>query len=189
MKIMKAIAGATVALAVAGTGWAAWAASDSGHQRFFLHGEGASFDLLNQVVASGPISGVGQEQVVEDHSEEGHQNFTAEWAFPKGTISVEIQGTETTDFNPVSCAGAIKGHLHWTITGGSDAYAGASGSGSGTYVERFVVDRGPDGCLTDQAVSNVFTGRLSAARQSGSTRMPPHSSGATSASVSENVHR
>ena len=159
MNIKKAVGAAALAVTVVGTG-SAWALSQSGNQRFVLHSAGSTFDLQNKVVASGAISGLGYERVVDDRSDKDHQDFTTEYVFPRGTITAEIRGSETTDVNPVSCAGTVKGTIHWTITGGTEAYAGAHGSGTGSYVDRFVLERGPDGCQEDQPVANVFTARL-----------------------------
>jgi hypothetical protein len=159
MNIRKAIGAAALAVAVVGTG-SAWALSQPENQRFVLHSAGSTFDLQNEVVASGPISGVGYERLVDDRSDKDHQDFTTEYVFPQGTITAEIRGSETTDFNAVSCAATIKGTIHWTITSGTEAYAGASGSGTGSFVDRFLLERGPDGCQEDQPVVNVFTARL-----------------------------
>lgn len=159
MNVKKAVGAAALTVAVAGTG-SAWALSQSGNQRFVLDSAGSTFDLQNKVVASGPISGVGYERLGEDRSDKDHQDFTTEYVFPQGTITAEISGSETTDMNPVSCAATIKGTIHWRITNGTEAYAGARGSGTGRFVSRFVLERGPDGCQEDQPVVNVFTARL-----------------------------
>lgn len=159
MNIRKAVGAAVLAVAVVGTG-SAWALSQSGNQRFVLHGAGSTFETQNTVVASGPISGVGYERIVDDRSDQNHQDFTDELVFPQGTVTMEVRGSATTDFNAASCTGTIKGTIHWTITGGSGAYAGTSGNGSGSYVDRFVVKKGPEGCQEDEAVVTVFTARL-----------------------------
>ena len=159
MNIRKAVGAAAVAAAIGGTG-TAWALSQSANQRFVLHSAGSTFDLQNQVVASGPISGVGYERLLDDRSDKDHQDFTTEYVFPQGTVTAEVRGNETTNFNALSCAATIKGSVHWTITGGTEAYAGASGSGSGSFVNRFVLERGPDGCQEDAPVVSVFSARL-----------------------------
>ena len=159
---MKVIAGGIAVLALAGTG-SAWASSPSGPQRFFLYGAGSTFDLDYKVVATGTISGVGEMRIIEDNSDDNHQDFTAELVFPNGSLTLEFSGPSTVDVNPAACAGTLRGPLQWTITGGTGAYAGATGSGSGSFVERFVVERGANGCQEDDAIAVVLTSHLSGA--------------------------
>ena len=66
---------------------------------------------------------------------------------------MEVRGQSTLVFDPTTCAGSQTGSITWTITGGTGAYANASGSGSGTYTGRFVVKRGADACLENEAAS------------------------------------
>jgi len=160
MKMMKTIAGGIVVLALTGTG-SAWASGRSGPERIFIYGVGSTFDLNYKVVASGPVSGVGEMTIVEETSDDSHQDFTAELVFPNGSITIRVTGPSTINVNPAACAGSLRGTLQWTITGGTGAYEGASGSGTGAFAEWFVVERGPEGCSEGDAVAVVLTSHLS----------------------------
>jgi len=158
---MTAGVGAALAFAMVAAGPASAATAPAQPQSFVLYSAGPGFDNVNTVIAIGPISGVGVEQIIDDRSTEDSQDFTARWVFPAGAVTVEVRGSQITTFDPTSCAGAIAGTLQWTVTGGTDAYAGAAGTGTGQFSDRFVVQRTASGCDTDQAVINVFVARMS----------------------------
>lgn len=152
---------AAMALAAAVAAPASASPAPARSQTFIVYGAGTSFDTPSTIIAIGPVSGVGREEIVDDRSGEDTQDFTTRWIFPTGSVTLEVRGTTTTTFDPTSCAGVVTGTIEWTITGGTGAYAGATGGGSGTLVNRFVTQREPGGCSHDDAVFTVFVGRLS----------------------------
>lgn len=134
----------------------------SGPQTFVLYGAGSSFDHPISVFAAGPISGVGSFEIVDERSSEQGDDFTAELVFPgRGTVAIEVRGQSTIMLNPTTCAGSQIGQIRWTITGGTGDFETASGNGTGTYTGRFVVERGPNGCLENDPVVSIFVARLS----------------------------
>jgi hypothetical protein len=100
-----------------------------------------------RISASGPIQGAGvltQDFEMTDDGPVVH----AVWHFRDGDVLADATEDYALDFDPVSCTGKATATGSWTITGGTGAYAGATGqgtfSGSGSLVgERD--DRG--GCL------------------------------------------
>jgi hypothetical protein len=165
MNVKKTVSrgiGAAMTLALVAAGPASASGGvPAGRQAFIVYSAGSSGDDGNTVIGMGPVSGFGRERVLVDHSDETTQDFTTEYDFPAGTVALAIYGPTTSTLDPRSCAGSITGSLRWTITGGTGAYAGASGSGTGTFVDRFVAEQGPDGCSHDEPAVNVFLARLS----------------------------
>lgn len=154
-RVVAAIAGA-VGLATVASG-AAWALTrPAGSQTFVLYNSGSTFGGENTVVASGPITGIGTERILADNSSQGTQEFTNQLVFPDGTVTMDVHGSDTTTVDPRTCAGNQTGHVTWTITGGTGAYAGATGSGTGRYTDRFVLQRDANGCNEDTPVAQVF---------------------------------
>ena len=154
-RVVAAIAGA-VGLATVTSG-AAWASTRPARpQTFVLYNAGSTFGGENTVVASGAISGIGTERILTDNSSQGTQEFTSELVFPDGTVTMDVHGSDTTTVDPRTCAGNVTGHVTWTITGGTGAYDGATGSGTGRYTDRFVLQRDANGCKEDAPVAQVF---------------------------------
>ncbi len=164
--ICAALAGALVAAAPASA-----TSTRSGRQMFVLHGTGSTFDHPISVTATGPISGAGSFEIVDERSGEQGDDFTAELTFPgRGSVTMEVRGRSTITFNQRTCAGSQTGEIRWTITGGTGAYANAGGGGTGRYTGRFVVERGPNGCLEHDPVVSVFVGRLQGAASTSAGR-------------------
>ena len=173
MRKLAALIAAAVTLALVAPGPASASSERSGRQTFILYGAGSTFNHPISVFAAGPISGAGSFEIVDERSSEQGDDFTAELVFPgRGTVTIEVRGQSTITFNPRTCAGSQTGNIRWTITGGTGAYTSASGSGTGTYTGSFVVRRGPNGCLENEAAVSVFRGRLTGTAIISTTRVP-----------------
>lgn len=161
IKKATAVIGSAMALTLLAAGPASALSNRSRSQTFVLYGAGSTFDHPISVFAAGPISGVGSFEIVEERSGPDGDDFTAELVFPgRGTVTMEVQGQSSIILDRTSCAGSQTGRVQWTITGGTGEFADASGSGSGTYTGRFVVERGASGCVEDDPVVSVFVARL-----------------------------
>jgi hypothetical protein len=161
IKKVTALIGSAVALTLLAAGPVSALGERSRSQTFVLYGAGSTFDHPISVFAAGPISGVGSFEIVEERSGPHGDDFTAELIFPgRGTVTMEVRGQSSITLDPTSCAGSQTGRVHWTITGGTGQFANASGSGTGTYTGRFVVERGASGCVEDHPVVSVFVARL-----------------------------
>lgn len=164
MRILKTVAAliaAVTVLALMAPASASGSTERRQSQMFVLHGAGSTFDHPISVVATGPISGVGSFEIVDDRSGPEGDDFTAELVFPgSGTVIMEVLGQSSITFNGASCAGSQTGQFRWTITDGSGDFENASGSGTGTFTGRFVVRRGETGCVEDEPVVSVFVARL-----------------------------
>ena len=130
-------------------------------------------DLPSLVSATGPIRGVGTEtQTYVDTPDGEAVQFT--WHFRTGTVTGVAVEDYDLSFDPISCTAKATGTGTWTITGGTGAYAGATGSG--TFVEhgnlvgardRNGVCQGPDSGVTPKlSASNLHgTGNASLSRR------------------------
>ncbi|MGH9224590.1 MAG: hypothetical protein ACRD2W_12625 [Acidimicrobiales bacterium] len=152
-----------IGLAVLGlalVGLAAPAGAQTGNQSFLIHGEG---DDPATVVATGPTSGVGLDF-------ESEATETAVFEFDGGGFAVDHPSdSDDFDFDPRTCIGTDRFTGTYSLSGGSGAYAGVSGTG--TYRGRaiFVAKRLPDGsCSEEEApVLNFFI-----VRAHGTTTLP-----------------
>lgn len=161
----KMVAGicATAALAVGASG-AAWAQS-TGTETFLVHAVG--YPDHYSVAAAGPIHGTGTETVSDETFQDngdGTSTFqqVSEFALQRGTVALLITGSLRTDVDPRTCVGSIDGTITWTILSGRSTgdYAGATGSGTGTVMDRFVAPRDANGCVEAEEGPNVFVARL-----------------------------
>jgi hypothetical protein len=149
------VAIAVGAASVVGLSAPAWA--DTGGQSFVLFGQD---DEPATVVASGPISGVGED----------FESATAEvgtFVFPEGSITaVHPTTSDESTFNEVACFGTDRFEGTYTLVGGTGDLAGASGSG--TYRGRafFIGRRTAEGC-SDEGATSFFL-----VRASGTTTVP-----------------
>ena len=158
---LTALIGAVMALALIAPPSASASIVRSRTQTFVLYGAGSTFDHPISVFAVGPISGVGSFEIVDERSGPEGDDFTAELVFPgRGTVTMEVRGQSSITLNPITCAGSQTGQVRWTITGGTGQFENASGSGTGAYTGRFVVERGATGCVEDDPVVSVFVARL-----------------------------
>ncbi len=132
----------TVVFALAGTASAA-----TGPQRFL------TYQLPGQqhmtVIARGPISGVGTDVLLTQtfDPQTGTLRRTTQTTFPQGTtFNTLTVGRSTNSFDPVACVGRSVGTSHLDITGGTGAFAGASGSGEVVFEAILIHERTPEGC-------------------------------------------
>ena len=158
-------AAAGVALALAGTPGSALGA-DTDQQRFtgvLIQDLAQEQPTFSRVIAHGVIDAVGTE--VFRPSPEGDPNSYSTLIFRDGTLAT----TSSPDSfvvvpNPGSCIRPFTATGHWTVTGGTGAYRGATGSGRLTASGVIRAERTPQGCAEDRGVSTGVvraTGRLS----------------------------
>lgn len=125
-------AGAALVLAYTAPAYA----STTGAQSFTLVGT----DTNTTVIANGPIFGVGQDIETSD--------TTDMFVFANGTINVSHPETsDNSTFNDVACLGTDRFAGTFTLTSGTGAFAGVSGSGTYTGHVLFVADRSGTECL------------------------------------------
>lgn len=154
--LTKALAGAVLAcvaaLALHGT-----AAADTGTQRFHVVYAGPlqpGQPPTSTVIASGLINGKGYERVISQGP--GPQPNTNEFVFPDGSLRFSWTATFEHRFIAAACVAINSYTGHWTITGGTGAYAGATGEGVLRGHNVISGDRTSQGCTEpDRAVSNV----------------------------------
>lgn len=100
-----------------------------------------------RVAASGVLTNAG---TVKDfltlHLETGTFDNFAVQTYPDGTLLYHGQGTAVLNVDPVTCIGKGRFVGPFVITGGTGAYAGASGSGVAIGDLTFVFTRTPTGC-------------------------------------------
>lgn len=113
------------------------------------------------VTAIGPIRGIGTDVVLseEEDDETGAIVARDQFDFSQGSVFVTTHVSPEFEFDPRSCVGRGGGALTYEITGGTGAYEGATGSGTGTFRVISVGGRNPDGsCSPDQEdeVVHVF---------------------------------
>jgi hypothetical protein len=96
-------------------------------------------DKPTHVVATGPISGIGEATQTEKQTPSGGQVNYVKLHFDKGTVRMVAEEPRFGwKLNPRTCTGSAYGNGTFTITGGTGSYAGATGKGtfstSGTAV-------------------------------------------------------
>ena len=151
----RLLVGAAVSAAtVLGFSSAAWAAT--GPQSFFIFGQ----DDTATVVASGPISGIGQD--VEDPNGQ-----TGTFQFPNGSVTADHPATsDDSSFNPVTCIGTDNFAGTYSLRSGTGAYSGTTGSGTYSGRAIFIGQRTAQGCSDEAGTSFFFV------RASGTTTTP-----------------
>ena len=123
--LLTAVSGMALLLGMA----APAAAATTGAQRFtFIYfGDGNTAS----VSANGPIKGIGGAVVV---TEDGEGNGIDKVTFKQGTYLVDHQDTSSTGtFNETTCVARFSGSGDYTLSGGTGAYAGVTGSGTYSY--------------------------------------------------------
>ncbi len=101
------------------------------------------------VIATGVVTGVGSEVDTREQVPPGSP-FQATYTFPEGQLfaTVAAAGRPQVEFNPGNCVTTINLVDTATITGGTGAFEGASGSSTDTVRVISVAGRGDDGrCL------------------------------------------
>lgn len=140
-KIAALLGGAVLFLLVqAGPSWAA----TSGPQTWTVVSRNGQ---PTRVVASGVVNSAG---TVKDyltlHLASGTFDNFAVQTFPEGTLDYHGQGTAVLSVDPVTCVGKGRFVGPFVITGGTGAYAGATGSGTAIGDLTFIFARTPTGC-------------------------------------------
>src|SRR3954447_24700714 len=129
---------AGIAVLVASATLSAPANAATGAQSWVMNGPTVrGTDHTARISASGPIRGAGV--LTQEYAEtDAGPVVRAVWHLPHGTVDAEASEDFAVDFDPTACRGTAHASGTWTITGGSGAYAGASGhgtfTGSGTIV-------------------------------------------------------
>jgi len=143
--IIKRLALAAAIGAVALGANPGFAAADGANQEFTIVKLGAN---TGTVVGSGLITGAGTEENTK-HDVGPGQPFKVTFTFPQGMLFIDnVPGPPQIDFNPTSCLTRITIHPVTTVTGGTGAFAGASGAGTATTDITTIANRGADGnCL------------------------------------------
>ena len=143
-RILAAVA--LVSAAILGSGGTAGAAT--GNQTFIINGGESNTGTL---FAVGPVTGVGLD--IESETSE-----TSVFQFDDGSFNVSHPATsDDFTFNPTTCVGRDRFTGTYSLSGGTGAYAGISGSGTYRGWAIFVAERNPDGsCSEDEAVFSGF---------------------------------
>ncbi len=147
-----ALGAAIVGLAVAGTPGPATAAT--GPQDFTVVKIGTN---TGTVVARGVITGAGREENNRLQVPRGAP-FQVEFTFPQGRVYQTITpvGAPQIDFNPTTCVARVKIFDTTEITGGTGAYAGATGSGVANAELTIIRGRNADGSCMDATAAPIF---------------------------------
>ncbi|MDQ6797158.1 MAG: hypothetical protein M3011_03870 [Actinomycetota bacterium] len=125
-------------------GMAAPASAATNNQRFTIVAKfSANGPTSCQVVATGPIQGTGTCTI----DEVSNIVTIIHVMLPNGTVDIRAKETKSTDqFNEAACVDTFTFTENFRITGGTGAYAGASGSGTDTGQGVFTAPRTPQGC-------------------------------------------
>lgn len=107
------------------------ASAASANQRFVI----TDTSSASTFTAIGPISGSGRDvTLTSTDDDDGSFHETTRTDFANGSIFITVDGEETGfSYNEDTCVGRFKGKGTFEITGGTKAYAGATGSGTFTF--------------------------------------------------------
>ncbi len=150
MRTKRTVMAAVAATAMmAGLSSPAFGAQAAGPERltFILRFPQANaLSQTGQVVASGPVSGVGTLTTGG-----GGETFPVTIVLPQGNLNLVVTSGPTNDsFNQAACVATFTGTDTVQVTGGTGAFAGARGGGSDSSQGTVVLPRNPDGsCNTD----------------------------------------
>lgn len=147
-----ALSAAVVGLAVAGTPGPAVA--ETGGQEFRVVKIGTD---TGTVVARGVITGGGREENNRLDVPRGAP-FQVQFSFPRGEVFQTITpvGAPVVDFDPNSCLSHITLQDTTEITGGTGAYADASGTGVATAHLTTIRGRNADGSCLPPTAPPIF---------------------------------
>ncbi len=110
-----------------------------------ISGQGEGAPGISQVVAAGPIRGVGTVEFDETNED------IVRFVFPDGSITLDAPTTEETeDFNERTCSGSFTFSGTFEISEGTGAYEGATGEGTFAGKGRFIGQRNPDGSCSEE---------------------------------------
>jgi hypothetical protein len=119
--MLKRMAASIVAVGAVAVVWAGSAAGATGSQRFTVSGS----DNGGHVYASGPISGSGRDIVMGQNADK--------FVFPNGSVIVSHHATSMNDnFDPRSCMDRFTESGTYSLSNGTGAYKGVTGSGTYT---------------------------------------------------------
>jgi hypothetical protein len=119
------------AFSVAGASLPAWAASGTSGTQHFLAVETSPTAKTFPLSATGPIHALGKDTPLS--------NNTDRFAFPKGNLAITHHKTSGSQhFDKANCTGRITEQGIFQITGGTKAYAHASGHGTYSLVGYFI---------------------------------------------------
>ena len=144
MNVRKLVSFAAICgLALVGAPGKAMAATADHHFRIVKLGANPG-----TVIAQGPFYGVGTETNTRHQVPLGSP-FTVTFSFNHGELYLDaIPARPQIDAAPVSCVTRVTLQVQNVVTGGTGAYAGATGTGSGTSNITQIRGRAPDGsCL------------------------------------------
>ncbi len=145
---MKRAAGAltTLLLATVGLGGAA-GAQPLNNERILVIFTVA--DAPGRVIAVGPVTGTGVTELL-NHDDGPDGTFTDVYSLKlsSGSIVFTQTGTEDFPFDAASCSATASGQGTFTLSGGSGAFAGVTGSGRFTQRGKIIGSRSSTGaCL------------------------------------------
>ena len=163
---MRRRALAALVVVVAIFGWSGAASAQTGPQRFVRY-QGPDDENFT-VYASGPISGVGTDYLLDEGVDPaGRTQRMTETVFAEGsTFNTLTVQDNSLSLDPRTCVARITGRSHLEITGGSGAYEGVTGSGEVTFHAISIAERTPTGC------SRTNTRTYSVAHITGSASLP-----------------
>ena len=141
----KTLAAMAMVVAALSMAVAPAAAATTSSQRFTIFGS----DNGQTVIATGAFVAVGSANTVDDDNDT--------FVFPNGTFNVfhpQTGGTE--NFNETACLGTATFNGTYTLSGGTGAYAGISGSGTYSGKAIFVAERTGTGCSEEGGSSWFF---------------------------------
>ena len=119
-------------------------ASGSGPQTWTVVSRGGQ---PTRVAASGVFSSAGTVvDMLDLHLATGTFDNFAVQTFPDGSLNYHGQGTAQLVVDPRTCVGKGRFVGPFVITGGTGAYAGASGNGVAIGDLTFIYDHTPNGC-------------------------------------------
>jgi hypothetical protein len=161
------LAAAIGALALAGAPGAA-VAETTGPQNFTVIKIGTN---TGTVIARGVITGAGAEENDRLQQPRGAP-FHVEFTFPDGKLFQTITpvGPPKVEFNPVTCVAKISIFDTTLVTGGTGAYAGATGSGTANATLTVIRGRNADGSCLPETSPPIF--EMSQVRAPGTLTLP-----------------
>ena len=161
-----AVAAAVVGLGLAGTPGPAVA--DTGPQEFTVVKIGTN---TGTVVARGVITGAGREENNRLQVPRGAP-FQVHFSFPRGDLFQTITpvGAPQVDFNPTTCVTHVTIFDTTEVTGGTGAYAGATGRGVATAKLTIIRGRNADGSCLPESAPPLF--ELSQVNATGTLTLP-----------------
>ncbi len=151
MRKAVAIAIGALGLVLAGAGPAA--AQTSGEQNWVVI---TTPGAPTKVVASGVLNAVGTVRDFLTLNPNGTFDNLAVQTFPNGTLNYHGMGTFKISFDPRTCLGRGDVIGPFVITGGTGAYAGATGSGTAFITLTFVFNRNDDGSCVQGPPAQTF---------------------------------